>query len=312
MATCLLTSVSFKAYVKKNPAVWLMALLAVHWVAVSLNRVPGAGERRYAQVWLTTIFAPVQSAVAWGVSGISDTWDRYFQLRDARLENELLRLRLAQRETELLQAQEEIRLAERVRALVNWPPPLSAPQVIARVISRDANQWFNSVVIDRGTLSGISKDQPVVTPEGLVGRVIEAGPISARVLLLTDERHGAGAIIGQLTGSRMLGVIKGRNNLLCEMKFVAGTEEIQPGETVITSGQDGIYPPGLVIGKITKTETGSPTTPSVIEIEPAAPLAKLDLVGVLLIAPEQLREATEQLLKQEREKQNRPATRRRR
>jgi len=238
-------------------------------------------------------------------------WHNYFSLRDARVENQHLRTELAESKDAWLKAQEEVKLAQQLRALVNWPAPQPYIKVTARVVSRDANQWFNTVVIDRGTLSGISKDQPVVTPEGLVGRVIDVAPNAARVLLMTDERHGAGALIGQLTESRLLGVVRGRNNYLCEMKFVAGTEDIKPGETAITSGKDGLYPAGLVIGRVTRVEKGSPTTPFLIEIEPAAPLAKLDVVGVLLVPKEQIHGPADEFRNQEKpEKPSKPSRRR--
>jgi rod shape-determining protein MreC len=280
-----------------------VVLLALHWVALSFNHIPSQGERRYAQAWLTVAFTPFQMVVAATTSKIGRVWKRYFWLRDLQLENERLRAQSVQLENELLKAKEAAQLGEQLRAIVNWQPPDSYPRVTARVISRDANQWFNSVVIDHGSFSGISRDQPVVTPEGLVGRVIEVSPLHARVLLMTDERFGAGAIIGQLADSHILGVLKGRNSFLCEMKFVAGKEKIGPGGLVMTSGQDGIYPQGLVIGHVTLVESGSPTLPAVIQIAPAAPLNKLDLVSVLMVTREQIRAGVDELLNQEKEKQ---------
>ena len=288
-----------------------MVLLALHWVALSFNRMPG-NERRYAQAWLAAAFTPFQIVIAKSVDGVSGVWKHYFWLRDSQLQNERQYAEIVQLKNELLKTKEEAKLSEELRAMINYQPPDSYQQVVARVISRDAIQWFNSITIDRGSLSGINIGMPVVTPEGLVGRVIEVSPISARVLLLTDERHGTGAIIGQLTDSHILGVIKGRNSLLCEMKFVAGKEKIEPGSTVMTSGQDGIYPKGLVIGHVTRVEVGSPTVPFVIEVEPAAPLTKLNLVSVLLVTKEQIRAGIDELLQQEKEKQAKPAERKKR
>lgn len=288
-----------------------MVLLALHWVALSFNRIPG-NERRYAQAWLGAAFTPFQMVTAKGVDGVSSVWKNYFRLHDSQLENERLRAENVQLKNEVLKFQEEARLGKELRAMVNWQSPDSYQQVVARVISRDAIQWFNSVTIDHGSSSGISQGMPVVTPEGLVGRVIEVSPISARVLLLTDERHGAGAIIGQLADSQILGVVKGRSSLLCEMKFVAGKEKIEPGSTVLTAGMDGYYPKGLVIGHVTRVEVGSPTAPFVIEVEPAAPLTKLNLVSVLLVAKEQITAGIEELRQQEKEKQAKPAERKKR
>jgi rod shape-determining protein MreC len=116
-------------------------------------------------------------------------------------------------------------------------------------------------------------------------------------------RHGAGAIVGQLAESRLLGVIKGKNDERLEMKFVAAPEKLQPDEIVITSGQDGIYPRGLVIGRIRRAEGEGTTSASAIEVEPAAALSKLDLVGVLMVPMDQVRSPVTQLVEAEKKKE---------
>ena len=91
------------------------------------------------------------------------------------------------------------------------------------------------------------------------------------MLLLTDERHGTGAVIGQLGDSRLLGVVRGKNSSLCEMKIVSGEANVQVGEAVMTSGQDGFYPRGLIIGRVARVGTGTGSNPLAIEIAPTAP-----------------------------------------
>ena len=305
------------AKAQKNPVVLLACLLHAHMIVVSLNRAPQSAEgQRFIQVWLMTALTPVQWATAQITSSARSAVDQYVTLRDARLESERLRAERAELQAKLIAAQEEARLAGQIQSLQQWQSTQNYPTTLARVIARDASQWFSTVVIDRGTAAGISKDQPVVTAEGLVGRVIYAGPVSARVLLLTDERHGAGAIIGQLADSRLLGVIKGKNERVCEMKFVATPEKITSGELVLTSGQDGIYPRGLVIGRVRRTDGDFATSTSTIELEPAISLDKLDLVGVLNMPVDQVREPVSQLVeaekKKDKEKQDQTPRQRRR
>ncbi|MEP7270033.1 MAG: rod shape-determining protein MreC [Acidobacteriota bacterium] len=295
----------------------LAFLLIAHMIVVSLNRAPQhIDSRRFAQVWLLTALTPIQWATAEISSTVSNGVGNYLTLRDARLESEQLRVERADLQAKLIAAQEEVRLARQIQALQQWQSTQSYPVTLTRVIARDASQWFGTVVIDRGTIAGVTKDQPVVTPDGLVGRVIYAGPISARVLLLTDERHGAGAIIGQLAESRLLGVIKGKNESRCEMKFVATPEKIPSGELVLTSGQDGIYPRGLVIGTVRRTDGEIATSTSSIEVDPAVALDKLDLVGVLSLPANQPRDQVNQLVeaekKKEKEKQDQAPRQRRR
>lgn len=309
---------SFKGALKHNPTLLLVVLLIVHMGLVSLNRLPDPNGQystdpsrpRFIKVWLMAALAPFQTFTVSLVSAVSTTWHRYFELLAVAEENRQLREKLNQLQDELNKVKEEAKLAEQLRALVNWQKELPYQVVVARVIARDANQWFNTVVINRGSLSGINRYHPVVTPEGVVGRVTEVAPNASRVLLITDERHGAGAIIGQLAGSRARGVIKGKSEYLCEMSFLAGTIKIEPGELVLTSGQDMIYPPGLVIGRVKEVQIGSATTPYLLKVEPSAPLAQLDQVGVLLVGQEQIRRAVEEL--EEIEKQEKPPARKKR
>ena len=301
---------SARVTLKNNPPLLLVILLALHFLLVTINRAPDPAGRRYGQIWLMSILQPFQSLLATSSSGVGGVWHNYFTLRDARQENERLRQRASQLETELLQAKSQIRLGEQVQAVASWKPAPAVALVPARIIARDATQWFKSFTIDRGSLSGITRDMPVVTPEGLVGRVIVVAPNASRVLLLTDEQHGAGAIIGQLADAQILGVIKGKNSQQIEMRFVSGVpEKITPGEPVVTSGQDGLYPKGIIIGRVAPLPPGQTTVPTVIDIEPAAPLSKLELVGVMLVSKDQLREQLNEVNKAEQ--QSKPPDRKR-
>lgn len=302
---------TFRESVRKNPTALLAALLIGHMAVVSLNRTQT--NRLYAQVWLMAVLQPFQTVTMGSLSAIGGVWHHYFYLRDSGFENERLREENNQIRTALLKAQEEAKQAEQLRALANWQPPEPSQKVVARVIARDASQWFNSVVIDRGSFSGVAKDQPVITPEGgLAGRVIAVAPNAARVLLITDERHGAGAVIGQVADSRILGVVKGKNSNVCEMRFVDVVEKIEPGSLITTSGQDGIYPKGLVIGRVKGLGSGTAAAPSSVEVEPLAPLSKLETVSVLLVGKDPVRAAVNELTNAEKEKQGKPPGQRRR
>jgi rod shape-determining protein MreC len=303
---------------QKNPTALLAILLIAHMIVLSLNRIPvQPGEetrQRYFQVWLMTALTPLQWATAKVASGVGNTARRYVSLKDARIENEQLRNQLSEQNSKLVDSQEKLRLAEQLKGFGEWETTKDSV-TIARVIARDADRWFASVVIDKGTIAGIQKNQPVITREGLVGRTVQVGPISSRVLLLTDERHGAGAIVGQLADSRLLGIIKGKGEARCEMKFVDPPEQVPTGELVLTSGQDGVYPRGLIIGRIKPVErkAGGGVT---YEVETAASLAKLDMVSVLAVTSDKVREQVEDLMKADRkddkEKQGRAPARQRR
>jgi len=289
---------------KKNPRLMLLVLVILHLILISLNRVPGQPDIRYLQVVMMAGATPLQWLASHGVSSVKSVWTGYFDLRGAKRENEWLKTRNSQLETQIIELREKAKLFDQLEAL-NQSPALSAYQrVSAMVIGRDADEWFKTVVIDRGSLSGIRKDQPVVTAEGLVGRVINVSPISSRVLLVTDERHGAGAVVAQTAENRLVGILKGKtqSQSLCELRLVAAAGKLENGEQVLTSGQDQLYPKGLLIGRV-KNLSDSGAIPPSVDVEPAAALQKLGTVAVLLIPPEEVRRQYDELIKAEREKE---------
>jgi rod shape-determining protein MreC len=156
------------------------------------------------------------------------------------------------------------------------------------VIARDPSVWFNTITINRGTSSGVEMNMPVVTPGGIVGRIITVGPFSSQVMLITDEKAGAGAVVGQLSQSGALGSVRGRADLgaaLIEMRYVSGLEKVEVNDYVMTTGQDGIYPPGLNIGRVVDVKNGTATQAHQILIQPGAQLDHLEEVAVLLYHP---------------------------
>ncbi len=288
----------FTGELKKKPWVLLIVLLVAHWVVVSLNEAPGQGGRRLIQVWVLAAFAPIEEGFTWFTSGISHTWNNYFALRGAQEENKYLREKNTQLEAELATTQDARQRLAALEAQLNLKQAQPWPAVTARVVGRDANQWFSTIIIDHGSFSGITEGQPVVTSDGLVGRIIQAAPNAARVRLLTDEQSGAGAVIGQLTESRVFGVVEGKNARLCKMNVLSvGDAKVQAG---------------LIIGRVAQVTTDAGGNPAQVDVIPAAPLGRLETVSVLQVGPEQIRAARDELNRQdqeklEKEKQSKPA-----
>jgi rod shape-determining protein MreC len=194
---------------------------------------------------------------------------------------------------------------ERLKSLLNLKEQTGYDQVTARVIARDSSSWFNTITIDRGSSSGIALNMPVVTGGGIVGRVIALSPWTAQVMMVTDEKAAAGAIVGQLGGSGALGSVRGvGENGMIEMRYVSGLEKVEVGDYILTTGQDGIYPPGLTVGEVVQVKPGTATLAHEILIRPGAKLDQLEDVAVLLYhapprpAPEQTLPNVEKTKKQ--------------
>ena len=272
--------------IRRRAPLWLAGLLGVNVVLMSVSARDERTQERKARVWAQAVATPVQSLF----SGASRSGVGFFQyvsrLHDAAAENEQLKQRLAQVEAELRDAKIARDENERLQSLLGLKEQREYQIVAARVIARDPSDWFDSAIINRGSSSGIEVNMPVVTPEGIVGRVAAVSPVSAQVMLITDERAAAGAVVGQLETSNALGSVRGfgKSGLL-DMRYVPGLEEVKVGDVVTTTGQDGIYPRGLKVGEVIDVQPGTATKPHEIKVRPSARLNSLSEVAVLLYHP---------------------------
>jgi len=274
--------------IRQRAPLWLVILLVANFGLMSWNAKDAQTGQPVFRTWVQSLFTPVQSATT-GVGGAGvGFFRRLADLRQAQAENEGLRLRLAEAENALREARQARDENERLKKLLDFTKDVTYQSVPARVVARDPSVWFNSLIINRGSTSGVDLDMPVVTPEGIVGRVVGVGPVSAQVMLITDERAAAGAVVGQLGQSNALGSVRGfgKNGLL-EMRYVSGLETVNVGDYVVTTGQDRIYPPGLNVGSVVEVVAGSATTPHTIRVKPGARLDSLQEVAVLNYRPPQ-------------------------
>jgi rod shape-determining protein MreC len=245
---------------------------------------------------IQAVASPVQRATSWVSGTVGGFFSQLGSLGSTASENERLTRKLAAMEIELRNAQAAVAENERLREQLKLKETTGYDQVNARVIARDASVWFNTVTISGGSSDGIGLNMPVVTPGGIVGRVIAVSPWTAQVMLITDEKAAAGAIIGKLGESGTLGSVRGLGNSgLVEMRYVSGLQKVSTGDYVMTTGQDGIYPPGLNVGEVVEVKQGTATQPHQIYIKPSARLDQLAEVAVLLYSPPE-RPAPEQAL----------------
>ncbi|MBV8857623.1 MAG: rod shape-determining protein MreC [Acidobacteria bacterium] len=274
--------------IRQRAPLWLVVLLLANFGLMSWQAKDAETGQPVVKSWAQSLFTPVQTATT-GVGGAGvGFFRRLADMRQAQAENETLRARLAQTENELREARQARDENERLKKLLDFTKDVSYQAIPARVVARDPSVWFNSLIINRGSTSGVDLDMPVVTPEGIVGRVVGVGPVSAQVMLITDERSAAGAAVGQLGQSNALGSVRGygKNGLL-EMRYVSGLETVNVGDYVVTTGQDRIYPPGLNVGAVVEVIPGSATTPHTIRVKPGARLDSLQEVAVLNYHPPQ-------------------------
>jgi rod shape-determining protein MreC len=265
---------------------WLAILLIINLGLMSWKAKDHNTNQSKLFKWTQIAIAPIQKAISSAEGATFGSFRYLFSLRNAAAENEGLKERVARLEAELRETHTAQLENDQLRKLLELKQKSSYGAVPASVIARDPSIWFKSIIINRGQNSGIDISMPVVTHEGVVGRVIAVSPFSAQVLMITDEKAAAGAVVGQLDTSNALGVIKGRGkDGLLEMQYVAGTEKVNVGDRISTTGLDGIYPPNLTIGEIIEVKSTSATEAHSILVKPAARLEALKDVAVLLYRP---------------------------
>jgi rod shape-determining protein MreC len=261
---------------------WFFGLLALNVALMTYDARDDSTRERKIRTVAQSIAYPIQR----GASSVGNFFGGLFggfgTLRRASAENQQLRAQVEQMQAELRDTRQKAAQVDRLEKLLDLTQQSSYQTVTAQVIARDPSMWFDSVSIDKGRWAGVEINMPVVTSDGIVGRVVSTGPLSAQVMLITDEKSGAGAIVGQLGKSNAAGSIKGMGeNGLLDMRYVSGLEKVQMGDTVYTTGQDGIYPLGLTVGQVVEVRPGSATQAQVIHVRPSAGLDRLKEVTVL-------------------------------
>jgi len=226
-------------------------------------------------------FAEVQRAAASVLYGIRGGWTGYVDLRGVRAENEALRRQLADAE---VQMQQQRALAARTRALesiLELRETLDLQTTAAQIIGTAANPEFRTVTIDKGSSQGLRADMAVIAPAGVVGRIVIAGPRASRVQLLVDRNAAAGALIER---SRAQGVLVGSGDGTLSLEYVSEVSDVVVGDVVATSGIDGIYPKGLILGRVDRVDKSGGAYRT-ISVAPAVDFSALEDVLVVLTAP---------------------------
>jgi rod shape-determining protein MreC len=268
--------------IRQRAGYLFVAVLLGHIILISAQ-VNTRGGVPVLEAAVFGVFAEVQRGTSSIVSVISDVWSGYVGLRQVRAENEVLRKRLAETEVAL---QEQRALADRshlLEDLLGLHDRTALKTTGAEIIAAGATPDFRTVTIDKGTREGLAADMAVIAPAGIVGRIVVPSSSAAKVQLLIDRNAAAGAVI-QRRESRAQGVVVGTGDIRLRMEYVSEIADIVVGDVVVTSGIDGIYPKGFVIGQVESVEK-SGTAYKTILVKPAVDFSRLEEVLVVLSTP---------------------------
>lgn len=229
------------------------------------------------------VFSRIQHGTASFVKGGQGFWGNYIGLRGVKAENDALKRRVAELEVQLQHEHAVAARSQRLQALMDLKAQAMAPTLAAEVIAGNPDPVMRTITIDRGSADGVQPDMAVIAPGGVVGRII--APVAqhaARVQLIIDRNAAAGALTDRSRAGGMVVGVEADPPL--RMELVSNFADVKPGDAVVASGVDGIFPKGYAIGRIETADRGSGLY-FTITVRPSVDFSSLEEVLVVLTPP---------------------------
>jgi rod shape-determining protein MreC len=271
------------AFVRKNQ----IPLASCFCVLLSLYILTSAARGRLKNdpvgPILLWFLRPLQIAAQATTGSIKEIQQSFATVAAYRLENEKLKKRIAELEVERNRLLEAGATNQRLQQLLEFRSQLPSDTITASIVANSASTWFHSCLLDKGSADGIRKGMAVVTPLGVVGQVVAVTARSSKVLLLTDPNSGVDVLVQR---SRARGIVSGSLENGTVMKYVKRSEDVQEGDRLITSGLDGVFPKGLLVGTATKVRKQHVGLFQFIEVTPAVISSRAE--EVLVVSSERM------------------------
>jgi rod shape-determining protein MreC len=268
----------------RHRPLFLLASLVLAQVLMLAFQIKREHDVRLIRVWAAALVMPFERGGTDAVSHTGGVWSNYIALRGVRAENDRLRAELDRLELQNRELSAQAGEAQRLGALLKFTDAHpEVPMLAAQVIGASADPASHTLSLNRGARDHVQANMAVITPDGIVGKIVEVLRNTSEVLLITDRDSGAGAL---LADTRTQGVVKGSGDPDARLDYVVNDEPIHVGEMVLTSGQDRIFPKDLLIGSIASTAPG--VNFQTIHVRPAARLDRLEDV-LILLTPQEMR-----------------------
>jgi rod shape-determining protein MreC len=265
------------AFVSRHPSFFILLGVITAQILLLSFQITRNPNVRLIRYWAVAVFDPMERSLRGLLDVSSHAYTSYWRLWHAQQENQELHAQLVAAQVQAQRLAEQAGETERLRNLLQFKSQLPFQTVAAEVIGSSPGENSNAIFIDKGWDSGLASDLAVITPEGVVGKILAIYPHSAQVLLLTDPSSGVGVTLSQ---TRVQGVLKGDGGNLCDIHYVMNEEPVARGEVVVSSGLDQIYPKGLPVGTVAKVGDGM--IYKNIVLKPAVDLSRLEMVLVVL------------------------------
>ncbi len=257
---------------------------AVSVIGISVSGTRGVAS--YGQGMALFFVAPFQEITVRSLRFAKDIWKYYFFLSSAAKDSDRLRKELNDALAKSRRCDEVVNSNSRLRSLLNFRRTLNGRILAAEVIGKDPSPWFKSIIINKGSADGIEKGMPAVMPEGIAGLVSDISRHYARVLLITDQNSAVDALVQR---TRARGIVKGESDR-CLFEYVLRKHDIAEGDTVISSGLDGVFPKGLRVGYVSRVTKRNSGIFQEVTVIPYCDFETLEEVLVILDPPGNSRE----------------------
>ena len=272
------------AFLRKNQVLissYFCLLLSLYIVSAAARGQLKSDPVGPVLMWL---FRPLQLGVQLTSGWIQELQDSYMTLAAFKAENDKLRKHIQTLEIERNKWLESEATNRRLQQLLEFRSHLPAGSVTASIIANSASTWFQSCLLDKGSDDRVRKGMAVVTPLGVVGQVVSVTARSAKVLLITDANSGVDVLVQR---TRARGIVSGSLENGPVLKYVKRSEDIQVGDRLITSGLDGIFPKGMMVGTVIKARKQNLGLFQYVELMPAVTSARAEEVMVVSADPGQ-------------------------
>jgi rod shape-determining protein MreC len=262
----------------KNATILAVVLMAqILGLATQIRRPTESGSVRLIRQWAVALVTPFERGFVYSEQWVRHSWRDYFYLRGVHRENVELRQQIDHMRLEQIRLEQDAAQARRIQALLQFKEQYISKTVAAQVIGSSGTETSRIIYIDRGSNDSIEANMAVITPEGIVGKVLRVYPSTSQVLEITDQTSGVGAT---LVKSRLQGILKGQAGGNPNLAYIMADESVERGEDIITSGGDRIFPKGLPVGKVASVSPGKDLFLNV-RVTPSANLSRLEEVLVI-------------------------------
>ncbi len=265
-------------FIKRKRLLFFTVIIIVCVALITLGADKNRG-RLPGQSAIQRVFSYPLNLTTRCIHSLTALWTGYVYLVDVEKRNICLQ---QERDALVLENQQlrELFIENlRLKELLDFKQPFAHRLLPAETTSRDPSSWFKTILVNRGTECGVERGCGVVSPQGIVGTVIDTTLHSSKVLLITDQNSTVDVIVKR---SRVRGILEGQDETTCRVNYIVKKEDVQPGDEVITSGLNAVFPQGIRIGAVIETSNNPDGFFKHVAVAPAVDFSKLNEVLIVL------------------------------